>query len=105
MKYRSIIMRPFAWGLLLWFPVVFLTLFAADQNLIDSNKMAILGEIAAYSFVILSAGLLLSSLFRLVKLWRFRSDKRNVMFSVLLFFGTIIGALIFYFMDVDSEGD
>jgi hypothetical protein len=95
----NIIIRFSFWGLVLWFPVVFAFLYAVDHGFLEVDKMDFIGNVAASLFIVFSASLWVCCVIRLFKFWSIRSNRRNCIYLVLLFFGTIVGSFIFYLID------
>lgn len=80
-------------------PVGLAILIIAEQGILDEKQLHLIGDIFAVAFLLAISGLWFSSVIRLVKGWPARSDKRNWILAFLLFFGTIIGSIIFYFYE------
>lgn len=84
------------WSIWALIPTGLAILIIAEQGILDEKRLHLVGDIFAVAFLFAIAGLWFSSVIRLVKGWPERSDKRNWILAVLLFFGTIIGSIIFY---------
>ena len=95
----NLIIRGSFWGLVLWFPIVFVFLFLVDSGVVEVSQMDAIGNVAAILFVVFSGFLWVSCVIRLFQLWKMRSNKRNYIYVALLFFGTIIGSMIFYILE------
>ena len=89
-------------GIAAWFPITFLFLLLAERNILDTAAMEIVGGIAAGIMLLFIAVLWICGVARLIKGWSLRSDSRNLIYILLLFFGTIIGSMIFHILETNA---